>query len=98
MFRHLDGSRPEPGGILIFEGRDVPFRAGDSVAAALLAAGVVDFRDHPVDRAPRGPFCLMGVCFECLVEIDGRANRQGCVEPARDGMIVARSRGARRPA
>lgn len=62
--------------------------AGLTVAAALLTSGETRFRVSPVSRSPRAPYCMMGVCFECLVEIDGVANRQSCVIPVRDGMIV----------
>lgn len=88
MFRrHEDGRAVRH---LRFEGQAVGFRDGDSVAAALLAAGVATFRETPVSGAARGPWCLMGVCFDCLVEIDGVASRQACLEPAREGMVVRR--------
>lgn len=77
-----------------FEGRVIVARAGDSVAAALLADGEQQFRDTPVSGAPRGPFCMMGICFECLLEIDGLANRQACMVEVHDGMRVKRQRGA----
>lgn len=48
-----------------------------SLAAALLAAGVRQTRTTPVSSAPRTAFCMMGVCFDCLVEIDG-ISRQAC--------------------
>jgi predicted molibdopterin-dependent oxidoreductase YjgC len=80
---------------LEFEGRPVRARAGDSVAAALLAAGITMFRETPVSGAPRGPYCMMGVCFDCLVEIDGAGSRQACMTPVRDGMVIRRQRGAR---
>ncbi len=65
------------------------------MAAALLAHGVVVFRETAVSGAGRGAFCLMGVCFDCLVEIDGVGSRQACLVAARDGMVVRRMRGAR---
>jgi predicted molibdopterin-dependent oxidoreductase YjgC len=70
-------------------------REGDSVAATLLAAGLASCRTTPVSNAPRGPYCMMGVCFDCLVVIDGRPNRQGCMVPVRDGMAIERQLGAR---
>ena len=70
------------------DGRAVTALAGDSVAAALLSAGVVAFRRSAISRAPRGPFCMMGACFECLVEIDGEPNRQACLTRVRPGMRV----------
>ena len=72
---------------------DVP--AGTSLAAALLAAGVGRTRTTPVSGAPRAPYCMMGVCFDCLVTIDGVGNRQGCLVPVREGMRIDIQRGKR---
>jgi predicted molibdopterin-dependent oxidoreductase YjgC len=77
-----------------FEGQPLSARGGDTVAAALLADGHWQFRTTPVSGAARGPFCMMGVCFDCLVEIDGVANRQACMVEVREGMRVRRQRGA----
>jgi predicted molibdopterin-dependent oxidoreductase YjgC len=77
-----------------FEGQSLSANAGDTVAAALLAAGLLAFRTTPVSGGPRGPFCMMGVCFDCLVEIDGVANRQACMIEVREGMRVKRQQGA----
>ncbi len=70
--------------------------AGDSVAALLLAAGVVPSRRSAVSGAPRAPYCMMGVCFDCLVTIDGVDNRQACLVPVRDGMRIETMHGKRR--
>lgn len=78
-----------------FEGREIEAREGDSVAAALLAAGVDSLKDAPVSGAARGPYCMMGVCFECLVEIDGAGHQQACLAPVRAGMDVRRQPAAR---
>ncbi len=80
---------------MTFEGREVLARVGDTVAAALLAAGETTVRTTPRSGAPRGPFCLMGVCFDCLMVIDGQANRQACQVLVRDGMRVSRQQRAR---
>lgn len=77
-----------------FDGRPITASVGDSVAAALLAAGIRVCRTTPVSGTPRGPYCLMGVCFECLVRIDGMDNRQGCLVTVREGMWVETQRGA----
>ena len=89
-------SRPTEGESLTihFEGTPIAARPGDSVAAALVAAGQMVFRDTPVSGARRGPYCMMGACFECLVEIDGEPARQACMTQVRDGMRVARQHGA----
>ncbi|MBS0244624.1 MAG: (2Fe-2S)-binding protein [Proteobacteria bacterium] len=69
--------------------------AGDSVAAALLAAGISPTRLTPVSGAARQPYCMMGACFECIMMIDGVANRQGCLVGVREGMKVETLQGKR---
>ncbi len=94
MFQRL----PDLGGATVaitIDGKAFRARAGDTVAAALLAAGLAQCRTTPVSGAPRGPFCMMGVCFDCLVEIDGQGNRQGCQVRVRDGMAIRTQRGGR---
>jgi len=71
-------------------------REGDSVAAALLASGRTMCRTTPVSGAPRAPYCMMGVCFDCLMEIDGVANRQACLVTVVEGMRIRRQQGARK--
>jgi len=89
-------TRPERGSIaFVFEGRKIFAREGDSIATALLAAGETITRTTPVTHAPRGPFCMMGACFDCLAEVDGVGGVQTCLVPARAGMRVARQDGAR---
>jgi predicted molibdopterin-dependent oxidoreductase YjgC len=61
--------------------------AGDTVAAAMLAAGRSGFARHPVDGAARGLFCASGVCQECCVVIDGRIV-EACRVRVREGMAV----------
>ncbi len=95
MFRRLESDAPTLR--LTFEGRAITARAGDSLAAALLAAGETALRETPVSGTPRGPWCLMGVCFDCLVEVDGIPNRQACMIEAAEGMAVRRQHGARMP-
>ena len=94
MFRRL----PEAAGDTIaftLNGARTTARAGDTVAAALLAAGVTYCRTTPVSGAKRAPYCMMGVCFECLVPIDGVGNRQACLIPVSAGMRVETQEGAR---
>ena len=93
MFRRLD-SAPAETVRFSFEGREIEARADDSLAAALLAAGLFDLRDTPVSGTSRGPYCMMGICFDCLVEVDGLANRQACMTPVVSGMKVRRQPGA----
>ena len=94
MFRRLPDAAAAAVTIAI-DGRFVPARVGDTVAAALLAAGFGTFRTTGVSGAPRGPYCLMGVCFDCLVAIDGVGSRQACLVQVREGMRVETQRGRR---
>jgi predicted molibdopterin-dependent oxidoreductase YjgC len=71
-----------------FDGRPVPAFRGESVAAALMAAGIRRLRTTPVAGAPRGVFCAMGVCYDCLVTVDGTPSRRACLVPAAAGMRV----------
>ncbi|KGB80814.1 sarcosine oxidase [Rhodovulum sp. NI22] len=77
-----------------FEGQPVEGQIGESVAAALTAAGLRDLRDSVVSGAPRGIYCMMGACFDCLVEIDGVPNRQACMTEVREGLKVRRQAGS----
>ncbi|CAN7599225.1 (2Fe-2S)-binding protein [Polaromonas sp. LjRoot131] len=78
------------------EDREVHVSEGQTLAMALLGAGVVPFRRTAVSGAPRTPLCLMGVCFDCLVEVDGSQNVQSCLVEVREGMQVRLPSGARR--
>jgi|SRR5262245_32870742 len=80
---------------LTVDGKAMSARAGDTVAAALLANGIDHCRTTPVSGMPRAPYCLMGVCFDCLVTIDGVGSRQACLVPVRDGMKVETQQGKR---
>jgi succinate dehydrogenase/fumarate reductase-like Fe-S protein len=73
-----------------FEGIEVEGVSGDTVAAALLAAGHRTLGQSAVAGAPRGPYCLMGACFDCMVQIDGVPHRQACMVQIAPGMQVRR--------
>lgn len=62
---------------------------GANLAAALLAAGVEVFRHTSVSGAPRAPFCMMGACYDCLIEIDG-ITKQACMLNVRKGLVINR--------
>ena len=94
MFRRLPDAKEMTVDVTI-DGRAEQVRAGDTVAAALLSAGVLTNRVSDVSEAPRAPYCMMGVCFECLVTVDGVANRQGCLSPVRAGMRIETQRARR---
>lgn len=87
MFRLL--SSPAPDGItLSLDGRSVVVPAGTSLAAAALVAGLLPTRRTAVSGAPRAPYCMIGVCYDCLMEVDGVPNVQACLTPVRPGMVA----------
>jgi predicted molibdopterin-dependent oxidoreductase YjgC len=71
-----------------FAGQTLSARDGQSVAAALTAAGVRSWRTTRRGERPRGLFCGIGACFDCLLTIDGRPAQRACLVPVRDGMIL----------
>ena len=75
-----------------FDGTALELPEGANLAAALLAAGVGVFRQTPVSGAPRAPFCMMGACFDCLVEIDGVV-RQACMVEVAAGLEIRKPHG-----
>jgi predicted molibdopterin-dependent oxidoreductase YjgC len=90
--------RPDatPAVAVTVEGRTVLVPAGASAAAAVLLAGLSSIRDTAIGGGGRAPYCMMGVCFDCLAEIDGVPNRQSCMVAVRPGMRIRRQRGRRR--
>jgi predicted molibdopterin-dependent oxidoreductase YjgC len=91
--RTVDVSAPDL--TVTVDGNTIEARNGDTVAAAMLAAGILQFRTTPVSGAPRGPLCMMGVCFECLVTIEGIGSRQACLTLVRPGMNIETQSGRR---
>lgn len=82
------GSASGPVVTLTVDGQPLEARAGDTVAAALVAAGRLGFRTTRRGQAPRGVFCGMGICFDCVVTVDGVAGVRACVTPVAPGMAV----------
>jgi len=76
-----------------FEGKPVKAYPGETIAAALVAAGIKVFRHTERMKRPRGFFCAVGKCSSCLVVVDGRPNTMACMEPARPGIRVERQEG-----
>jgi hypothetical protein len=79
---------------IVVDGEELDAYEGESIAAALLAAGRRTTRWTERTGEPRGYFCGMGVCHDCLVEVDGQPGVRACMTPVRDGLRVARQRGA----
>lgn len=76
-----------------FDGDPVPLAAGQSVGAALTAAGIRSWRSTRLQGRPRGMFCGIGICYDCLVVVDGRPNQRACLLPARPGLAVTTQQG-----
>lgn len=85
-FRRLDGSRASVS--MTVDGRTVTADARDTVAGALIAAGIDTWRTNAPSGEARGPYCMMGVCFECVLTVDGVPERRACMVPVRDGMEI----------
>jgi predicted molibdopterin-dependent oxidoreductase YjgC len=94
MFRKLHD--PGENAVTIYlDGAAVAAEAGESVAAVLLRQPETWTRTTPVSGSPRAPYCLMGVCFECLAKVDGVASVQTCLTPVKAGMRIVRQQGRR---
>lgn len=78
------------------DGQPAKATPGETVAAVILRQPQGWNRTTPVEGRPRAPFCMMGVCFDCLVVVDGQASVQGCLTLVRDGMRIERQHGKRR--
>jgi len=75
---------------IILDGSPHKVPADISVAAAVLSTGKTHMWISPVTGDPRAPFCMMGVCYECLMEIDGQKDRQSCQTIVQEGMKINR--------
>lgn len=95
MFRKLH--EPDPQRVTVhIDGVPTLAEPGESVAAVLLRQSEDWSRLTPVSGSRRAPYCMMGVCFDCLAEIDGVASVQTCLKPVCEGMKIKRQRGKRR--
>lgn len=97
MFRKL--YRPDAGDTVtvVIDGTPVEAEIGESVAAVMLRTAPFHARATPVSGARRAPYCMMGVCFDCLAVVDGAPSTQTCQTSVRNGMRVERQQGAWRP-
>lgn len=75
------------------DGAPIPARAGEPLIAALLAAGIRTLRTMPNSGEPRGGFCLVGRCTDCLMIVDGVLNTRACLTPVHDRMTVSTQQG-----
>jgi hypothetical protein len=76
-----------------FDGTPVPFRPGQTIGAALVADGRPSWRTTRLTGSPRGIFCGIGVCFDCLVTVDGEPNQRACLVRADAAQVVTTQEG-----
>ena len=96
MFRkRAEPALAQAGVTVMVEGCEIRVPKGASAAAAVLLAGFASIRETGVSGSPRAPYCMMGICFDCLAEIDGVANRQSCMVAVAPGMTIRRQHGKR---
>lgn len=94
--RDVVGGAPTGTHTVTFDGRELPAQAGQSIAAVLWAAGILSWRVTRGTGAPRGVFCGIGQCFDCLVTVNGRPNQRACLIPAGPGDTITTQEGTGR--
>jgi len=78
---------------IIIDGRAVTVADGVTVAAALMAGGIRSWRTTRIAGRPRGVFCGMGVCFDCLVTVNGEPNVRACITVVEPGDVIDAQQG-----
>lgn len=89
----LARATPGPAFTVTLDGRDIEALPGRTVGAVLWAAGVTSWRTTRDAGRPRGVFCGIGVCFDCLVTVNGRPNQRACLVPVRPGDTISTQEG-----
>jgi NADH dehydrogenase/NADH:ubiquinone oxidoreductase subunit G len=68
--------------------------AGSSIAAAFVASGAAGWRQTRHRAEPRGLGCGMGVCFDCLVTVNGTRGVRACLTDVREGDVITTETGS----
>ncbi|EGX59012.1 hypothetical protein SZN_14728 [Streptomyces zinciresistens K42] len=89
----LADARPGPAFTVTLDGREIEALPGQTVAAALWSAGITSWRGTRGEDRPRGVFCGIGVCFDCLVTLNDRPNQRACLAPLHPGDAIRTQRG-----
>ncbi|MEU6373072.1 (2Fe-2S)-binding protein [Streptomyces sp. NPDC046909] len=89
----LADAHPDPSFTVTLDGRDIEALPGQTVAAALWSAGVTSWRSTRGEGRPRGVFCGIGVCFDCLVTVNNRPNQRACLVPLHPGDAIRTQEG-----
>ena len=92
MFKQLPNDDAEKVEVILNQ-QKILVPLGTTVAAMVLAQGLRTTRTTPVSGANRAPFCMMGVCYDCLMIIDGQANQRTCTTYVRQGMQIETQQG-----
>lgn len=90
------GAEPDAWFEIGFDGRPIPVRRGQTIGAALIASGIRAWRTTRHAGRPRGLFCGIGVCFDCLVTVNGETSVRACLAEARPGDVVTTQHGSGR--
>jgi predicted molibdopterin-dependent oxidoreductase YjgC len=95
VFDHPILGKIEPRGKVTInvDGKPVEALEGEPIAAALMANGVRVFRKTPNKNQPRGVFCAIGQCTDCIMTVDKVPNVRTCITPVREGMEIWTERG-----
>jgi predicted molibdopterin-dependent oxidoreductase YjgC len=73
---------------LVVDGKKIQAYEGEMISAALVASGIITFRHTSKKREPRGIFCAIGRCTDCVMEVNGRPNVRTCVTPVEENMVI----------
>ena len=92
MFKQLSASQTDTVEIIL-NGQHLQVPKGTTVAANALSRNLHFTRTTPVSGSKRAPFCMMGVCYDCIMVIDGQANQRACSVYVRDGMRIDTQQG-----
>lgn len=92
----IRGQQRDPSQAFTFSwnGEEITAYPGETILGSLVASGIHTVRHTRFGYEPRGMLCGIGVCFECLVTVDGRPNRRACMVQAKPGMVVESGRSA----
>ena len=87
---------PQKGSLVSFtyDGKKIQGYEGEPIAAALRVAGVMAHRYTAKRHEPRGVFCAIGRCTDCVMVVDGKPNVRTCITPLKEGMVVETQYGA----
>jgi sarcosine oxidase subunit alpha len=86
--RLITGISPGRSVCFTYEGQRLEGYEGEGIAAALLRAGIARTRMAPRTGEPRGYYCGMGLCWECVLDVAGEGSVRGCLYPVREGLVV----------